>query len=368
MLPEQQDMKRTLDSLIEKSRVHFYKPIQIAEILYKYRVDGSESGIDFLDKNTYRNRSKKWRDVVTRSLVGNVSTSSARYQDNVFDENAIPPSVLSRLAVENEETAGAVEAYIYRRLSEKLSLLTSGVDYCQTHDRHTFCLDEFLNIFWERKGLKRSIDKVYECVVYALVASIVRSIEAEITLSYNSEKRDIIRDFEDFARSVMNISLSKEIFQTEGTVHRIGATNAADRGLDIWTNFGVIVQIKHITLKESEARRICDAVTADRIVIVCRDSEKGIIESILGQVGWQSRIQSIITRENLVEWYDRALRGKFSSEVGDDLLQILVREICKEFPATEKENFVRFCHKRNYDSLPKDDVWLPEGGNIFSSL
>lgn len=182
------------------------------------------------------------------------------------------------------------------------------------------------------------------------------------------EKKEIIEDFEDFACSVLNISLSQQIFQTSGAVHRIGATNAADRGLDIWTNFGVIVQIKHITLKESEARKICDALTADRIVIVCRNSEKRVIESILGQVGWQSRIQSIITKENLVDWYDRALRGRFSAEIGDNLLKILIKEIYNEFPATEKENFVNFCCERGYDRLPPHEVWLPEGGNIFSDL
>lgn len=357
-------MKNVLDALITKSRVHFYKPIQIAEILHKCRTE-KYLGINPLDKSTYRSKSKKWRDDVTRHLVGNVSTSSARYQDNVFDENAVPPKVLEQLVRENDRTDGSVEAYIYKRLSERLKHLTKGVDYCISHDRNTFHLDEFLELFWEEKGLKRSIDKVYECVVYALIASLVKAIEAEITLSYNPDKREIIRDFEDFARSVLNISLSRQIFQTDGAVHRIGATNAADRGLDIWTNFGVIVQIKHITLKESEARKICDALTADRIVIVCRDSEKGIIESILGQVGWQSRIQSIITKENLVDWYNKALRGRFASEVGSNLLKILVEEIYNEFPATEKENFISFCCKRGYDCLSRHEVWLPEGGDIF---
>ena len=29
-----------LNSIIKKSRVHFYKPIQIAEILYQHRIEG----------------------------------------------------------------------------------------------------------------------------------------------------------------------------------------------------------------------------------------------------------------------------------------------------------------------------------------
>ncbi len=34
-----EEAKSALDTLIKKSRVHWYKPIQIAEILYHHRVD-----------------------------------------------------------------------------------------------------------------------------------------------------------------------------------------------------------------------------------------------------------------------------------------------------------------------------------------
>lgn len=53
--------KQALDSLIKKSRVHFYKPIQIAEILHRNRVDG----LNVDDLNNYRSPSKRWRDEVS---------------------------------------------------------------------------------------------------------------------------------------------------------------------------------------------------------------------------------------------------------------------------------------------------------------
>ena len=62
--PSKQDIllaKQALDSLIKKARVHLYKPIQIAEILHRDRTIGD---IDALNKETYRNKSKTWRDVV----------------------------------------------------------------------------------------------------------------------------------------------------------------------------------------------------------------------------------------------------------------------------------------------------------------
>ena len=48
--------KEALDKIIRKSRVHLYKPIQIAEILYHDRVHGD---IVLEQKETYRNHSKK---------------------------------------------------------------------------------------------------------------------------------------------------------------------------------------------------------------------------------------------------------------------------------------------------------------------
>ena len=47
--------KESLDKIIKKARVHLYKPIQIAEILYQDRVN---KNINLLDKETYRNISK----------------------------------------------------------------------------------------------------------------------------------------------------------------------------------------------------------------------------------------------------------------------------------------------------------------------
>ena len=49
------DAKNALDKIISKSRVHLYKPIQIAEILYRIRNFGD---IDPLNLESYRNESK----------------------------------------------------------------------------------------------------------------------------------------------------------------------------------------------------------------------------------------------------------------------------------------------------------------------
>ena len=56
-----------IDSIIKKSRVHFYKPIQIAEILFQHR---TQVKIRLEQLEDYRNVSKKWRDKITQKFQG----------------------------------------------------------------------------------------------------------------------------------------------------------------------------------------------------------------------------------------------------------------------------------------------------------
>lgn len=123
MRKEVKEAKAALDSIIAKSRVHLYKPIQIGEILYHYR---TTKDVDLDNLESYRNSSKKWRDDVTIDLLGRKCTSSARFQDDLFNENAVPPRLIKILAEENKTTGGAVEAYIYSRFSNKHNQLSNA--------------------------------------------------------------------------------------------------------------------------------------------------------------------------------------------------------------------------------------------------
>ena len=63
------EAKNALDTVIKKSRVHLYKPIQVAEILYRDRV---HKDIDLMQLEDYRTKSKKWRDTISLPLLGRV--------------------------------------------------------------------------------------------------------------------------------------------------------------------------------------------------------------------------------------------------------------------------------------------------------
>jgi len=341
------EAKQKVDKIIKKARVHLYKPIQIAEILHRDRVS---KDIDLADLETYRNSSKKWRDVICQEFIGRISTSSAKYQDNLFEKNAIPPEILVILGKENRKTKGGVEAYIYRRFLERFSQLSNALDYTVLHDKSSFDLIEFIDSFREEAGLKRSIDKIYEIIVFALFSAVVDALEVNIEISYNPEKTPILKEFESFAKKVISLHPNIPNFNIPAKIFRGGITNASDRGLDMWANFGLAIQIKHLSLNEAMASKIVGSVTADRIVIVCKKAEKKVILSLLNQIGWKSRIQAIITEDELVKWYEKAMTGIYSNLLGTQVLDTITKEIEVEFPATKSKEFNAFYNSRNYSS------------------
>lgn len=346
------EAKKALDTIIQKSRIHLYKPIQVAEILYRYRT-GTLANL--LNLESYRSASKRWRDDISKDLLGTVCTSSCRFQDNLFDANAVPPSVLKVLGDVNNRTGGAVEAYIYRRFDNKHSQLQSILDYCEASTPATFQVQKVIDSFWSEAGLKRSLDKVYEIIVYSLFITIIDALELKITLSINHDKRDIITEFQDFTKSVMQIDLTHPIYNQSAKVFRVGVTNAADRGLDMYSNWGPAIQIKHLTLDEELGRSIVSEIHSDRIIIVCKDVERKVLVSVLNQIGWASRIQSIVTEGDLFKWYEKALRGTFSHVMGKNLLDTFAEEMQAEFPSVGGGSST--IDARHYERI-SDSYWM----------
>ncbi len=347
------EAKSSLDTIIRRSRSLLYKPIQIAEVLYRHRVS---QDINIEDIKTYQNPSNAWRDSVTRLLVGNTCSSSDIFQKSLFDKE-MPAQVLKTLADENNSKDGIVEAYIYRQIFKKLGQLERALKYCENHDISSFNVKELIDLFEKEPGLKRSIDKVYEIVVYALFSVLAEATELSVNLTFRQEKIDLLTEFSEFTKMIVGFELGKNSSSLPIRLYRAGVANASDRGLDIYANFGMVIQIKHISLSEQQAQGIVGAVTADRIVIVCKKCDKNVISSLLGQLGLSSRIQSIVTEDHLIEWYEKALRGSFSRNIGDNILICLKREIVAEFPASGNEISLNFNNNRGYTSL-RDDFWI----------
>ena len=344
--------KKALDLVIRKSRVHLYKPIQIAEILYHHR---TERGLDLSDLQSYRNVSKRWRDEVSLLLVGRRSTSSQKYQDNVFEANAMPPELLAKLGEINKKSKGVVEAYIYKALEARLSSVREVEDYIRKSTPDAFDFKKLVSIFQTTPGLRRSVDKMYEILVYALFMTIVRALKAQVTLEIGNKDKEILKDFERFIKMVLGIDAKQTRLVSPAALYRVGVTNASDRGLDIWANFGPAIQVKHLTLTPELMEDIADDITSDRIVIVCIDTERDPIEALLKQVGWSERIQGVITINDLDDWYKLCLSKKYRANLGVKLLQDVGREFAAEFPSSKE--IVPFMAKRGYDKIIMPSDW-----------
>jgi hypothetical protein len=345
------EAKLALQNLVQRSRVHLYKPIQIAEILYR---DRTSNDIDLAVLETYRSKSKHWRDVICRELLGRVSTSSARFQDDLFNENAIPPRLLVILGEENRRGNGSVEAYIYRLFTLRYTQVNTAFRYVTLHSRENFDVVEFIELFWSQPGLRRSLDKIFEIVVYSLFSTLAESLELKVSIEINQEKKELLQDFQDFTQNVMSIDFSNPTFTQDARVYRVGVTNAADRGLDMYSNWGPAIQIKHLGLSVELAESIVNSISSDRVVIVCKTAERDVILSLLAQIGWKARIQSIVTEDDLSRWYTKALRGKFSNELGDNLISRIKSEVASEFPSVG--GLPDAIKSRNYE-IVTDEFW-----------
>lgn len=351
-MPTIEDAKQRLDYIMGRSRSLWYKPIQIAEVLYRSRVIGD---IDVRNKDMYSIASKRWRNAITKRLVGRSSTSSSRFQDNVWDENAMPPDLLTLLDAENKATKGAVEHYIYMRFEASWSAVGRMVAYLENATRYTFDPEDFLNAFENDPLLRRSIDKVYEVVVYALFSTLVTHLEAQVTLHIDPEKIDLLREFRDFAQMLLGITPEDLRITQAARLYRVGVTNAADTGMDMWANFGPVVQVKHITLSPEVAEGATNEVRGDKLVIVCKRAEVATIRSILGQLGLGEKVRGIVTEQDLIAWYGRCLHGQFADELADDLLKSLLEELVAEFP--QLEPFAELFAERDYDSIAPSERW-----------
>lgn len=345
------DAKFALDELIRKSRVHLYKPIQIAEILYKHRIEGN---INLLELEEYRSKSKKWRDDISIQLLGRKCTSSAKFQDNLFEDNAIPPRILAVLGQENVRTGGAVESYIYAQFTNKHAQLANALEYCFSATPNSFNVKQLIDSFWNEPGLKRSLDKVYEIIVYALFSTLVEALKLKVEVSVAEESYLLLKEFEDFSVKIMCLDKNNTKHIQEAAVYRVGVTNAADRGLDMYSNWGPAIQIKHLSLDVELAESIVSSVSSDKIVIVCKDAEKDVIVSLLSQIGWKSHIQSIVTEDDLILWYEKALRGQYSKILATKLLESLVEEINLEFPSLD--DTPADLKRRDYNRI-NDSFW-----------
>ncbi len=58
----------------------------------------------------------------------------------------------------------------------------------------------------------------------------------------------------------------------------------------------------------------------------------------------------------MLDWYEKALRGRYAEIIGDDVLTRIGEELVVEFPATNTFEKELFYKKRAYEVLA-DSIW-----------
>ena len=96
-------------------------------------------------------------------------------------------------------------------------------------------------------------------------------------------------------------------------------------------------------------------LTADRIVIVCKDTEVTIVDAVIKQLGLSDRLQGLVTFSDLKNWYRICLSESHRKTLGTTLLQDFIREFTDEFPSLD--GLEGFMSKRKYHTVKLSKEW-----------
>ena len=131
----------------------------------------------------------------------------------------------------------------------------------------------------------------------------------------------------------------------------------ASNGVDLWANFGPAIQVKHVTLDETKAQPIADAISADQMVIVCDKMEQASIEAVMKQVGLAARVRGFITKADLTRWYDLALNARHAKDMAAPLFDALLAEFDDEFSLADPAAINEVMVERGYHTGLLTGMW-----------
>ena len=274
--------------------------------------------VDFSNFDHVRRVSKSWRDEVSLRLVGNKSTSSAKYQDDLF--RAITVQNLQKLCIEHNPN-GEVEEYIYSEMKKKWDVLLSILNYCIDATPESFSLREMEQMFDAESGLKRSIDKMFEIAAYTILSYYIDLSRAKMIV-----KTDPVIPLPQMVNDMLNPGRVRT-----PSISRVGVANAADRGLDMVTNFGPVVQVKHLPLSYDLVVEVCSSLPMSEVFLVVNSDDVEARHRL--ELNPPINLVGIVSTEGLDDMYSSALNNP-NLELGTKLrlLEDLADGMILEFP------------------------------------
>lgn len=177
--------KAALDRFLRRKGQEAWRVIQAAEILHQKR---EHPQMDLADPDSYKKESRLWRDQMGERLLGKSYQPPVTGQDSLFYKNALPPEVLRVLGEENNRTAGAVEAYIYRKLTEKERTLDRLLrPWLQTEEAVSDLSPAELLSGLSAPGMEAEERKVWEAMASALICTFKAALGEPVPEEVSSE-------------------------------------------------------------------------------------------------------------------------------------------------------------------------------------
>lgn len=81
--------------------------------------------------------------------------------------------------------------------------------------------------------------------------------------SVREKKIEVLHGFEDFAQKAVCLDCQNVVHSSSAHVDRVGVANAADHGLDMYSNRGSAIQLQHLALSKELEESIIDSVSSD---------------------------------------------------------------------------------------------------------
>jgi hypothetical protein len=331
--------KTQLAQVIKKARIHLYKPIQVAEILYRHRIG---EGIDLGDPTTYRTQSRQWRDSVTTAIYNAHSTSSAGYQDDLFNKQ-LPPPLMEDLGAANQD--GSVEKYIYEAVKDRLSEVHQILPTLSVASGGNPNLSGLVATFADSPGLSRSVDKVFEIVTYTVVSLFLTHYQIRMRSTIGVP---VLKQNFSSSQFISALHGDSDQLDQDAMVFRMGVANAADAGIDMWSNFGPGFQTKHIELTSNELKEISEKFTGQRLVVVVRSVSSEVDDQLVNKaIAIGSKLICVLTLADLQNLLDELIAIDSSRE--PEFRRIVSAEVAIEFGGNEGlENLEELGRTRSY--------------------
>lgn len=341
--------RQALDAVIDHARGQAYKAIHVAEILHRDRTEHGQ--FDLAVHESYRTRSKTWRDEVCERLVGATSRSNGAWQDSLFAQ-APTPETLTVLGRENRRLGGAVEAHVYRRLREVIAPVGDLAADCERTAPAEFSLLSMLDRCRMTPALQRIMARVFEISAWAVIDALVEATGVEITVAARSKRLGSLRLGALFEHWVLGRHGAERLVATPGAVQRLGVCCAGDGRVDLVSNFGFLAQVKHDRLDRALLLRIARQTPIEDATVICRDIARSYDATRLGADLRAASIRAVITERELTVWADQLASGQLGERAAQGLIRRLCEGLRREFPGVRGAALSQFIAERGYDAVP----------------